>query len=341
MRETIRRILAILCQEFTKGRKLRASRLLSLQLLLQAHGRMTAAELARRLEVSVRTIYRDVDALSAAGVPLYADRGPAGGIALVDGYRTTLTGFTSAEALALLFLALPDAAQDLDIAAAVTASQLKMFAALPGPAATNARILAQRFHVDPVTWYRRTSAPPCLKVVAQAVWDGRQVRIDYESWSRRTWRDVDPLGLVLKAGDWYLVAAEGRRPTIFALKSVHEAEVLAAEAIEPTGFVLAEYWRAELERLERDRLELTATIRVAPSAMSLLHRLDDAMAAPIRDAAPGDDGWRETIVPIESVNHAAGNLLGFADTIEVIEPEVLCRELRRRAEAVQRLYRQE
>src|SRR5215470_2164491 len=179
---------------------MRASRLLSLLILLQMRGRMSAEALAAEFEVSVRTIYRDMDQLSAAGVPVYAERGRNGGFALLDGYRTRLTGFTPAEAEALLLAGVGPAAADLGIGAEAAAAQLKLLASLPPDSGASAQRVASRFHLDPINWYSRAESIDILPALASAVWTEKRVRIRYESWTDLVTREVDPLGLVLKAG---------------------------------------------------------------------------------------------------------------------------------------------
>src|SRR5688572_4482074 len=191
---------------------MRASRLLSIQMLLETRGRMTAPELAAALEVSVRTLYRDIDELTAAGVPVYAERGRAGGFQLLPGWKTTLTGFTPAEAEAVFLSGLGGGpAADLGLASQVQSAQLKLQAALPAPMRGRARRVSDKLHLDPIEWYREADPLPDLATVAQAVWDERQLEFAYESWTRTARQVVHPLGLVLKAGAWYLVAAREQK----------------------------------------------------------------------------------------------------------------------------------
>ncbi|MGW6686330.1 helix-turn-helix transcriptional regulator [Streptomyces sp. NPDC054961] len=189
---------------------MRADRVLSLLLLLQNRGRMTAPELAAELEVSVRTVYRDVEALGACGVPVHADRGPAGGFRLMDGYRTRLTGLTDAQAGSLFLAGVPGPAQDLGLGADLAAAQLKLQAALPADLAARARQLQQCFHLDATAWFRDADPVPYLARIAQAVWDQRILRADYRRWGGPVRRELWPLGLVLKGGIWYLVARTAR-----------------------------------------------------------------------------------------------------------------------------------
>lgn len=185
---------------------MRADRLLSLLLLLQNRGRMSAPELAAELEVSVRTVYRDVEALGASGIPVYAGRGPRGGFALVDGYRTRLTGLSGTEAHALFLAGTPAAAEDLGLGAVLATAQLKLRAALPAELAERTRAVSERFHLDAPAWFREADEVPHLAAVAGAVWDQRVVRVHYRRWRGEVRRELCPLGVVLKGGLWYLVA---------------------------------------------------------------------------------------------------------------------------------------
>lgn len=320
---------------------MRASRLLTILTTLQLRGRVTAQALAEQLEVSKRTIYRDVDELSAAGVPIYADRGPSGGFALLDGFRTELTGLTGAESDALPLAGIPAAAADLGLAGAASAARLKLLAAMAPPARESANRVADRFHLDPADWYLRPRPPAHLRTVAHCVWENRQLEILYESWRRTARSRVDPLGLVLKAGCWYLVAARGAREAIYRLDKILEAVPAEQSFTRPAGFDLAAAWRANLERFEAGLHRATARLRVSASALDRLYRLGDAIAEPIRAADTDAQGRREAEVPIESVDHAAALLLGFGDQIEVLAPHALREEIARRAAAVVALYRED
>ncbi|MGE0725665.1 MAG: helix-turn-helix transcriptional regulator [Alphaproteobacteria bacterium] len=315
---------------------MRANRLLSILILLQLRGRLTAQVLAAEFEVSERTIYRDIDELAATGVPVYADRGPGGGFALLDGYRTRLTGLNADEADTVMLLGLPGPAADLGLAEPAAMARLKLLAALPSSAAA-ARIGA-RFHLDPVDWYRRSAPPAHLPEIARAVWNERRLAMRYESWAATVDRVIDPLGLVLKAGAWYLVARRDR-----AIRTYKVAKVLALRTLDqafapPAGFDLAAHWRRELRRFEDGMRREEATLRVSPAAISRLDRLGaDAVDAVMR-TAPDAAGWRRATIRIESVERAADLLLGFADGIVVETPAALRREIAGRARRVAALY---
>ena len=320
---------------------MRADRLLSMLILLQLRGRVTAQAFADEFEVSVRTIYRDIDGLSAAGVPVYADRGPGGGFALLDGYQTRLTGLTASEAEALPLAGLVGLAADLGLAEPLAAAQRKLLAAMPPAASVGAARVGSRFHLDPVDWYRRVSPSVHLRAIAQAVWSSTRVDIRYESWSQTVRRTLDPLGLVAKAGAWYMVArTDGGSVRTYKVSKVLEFAVLEGRFAYPLGFDLARHWRSELERFENGLLQAEATLRVSAAALPNVERLGAVAAEAVLAATAGADGWRRVVVPIESVSCAADLLLGFANTVEVLAPPELREELAQRAGRVLALYAQ-
>src|SRR5499427_1436004 len=218
---------------------MQASRLLSILMLLQSRGRMSAFALARSLEVSVRTVYRDVDSLSAAGVPVYGDRGRSGGFQLRDGWRTQLTGLTTGEARALLMTGLPGPAKALGLGEAAASAHLKLLAALPADWRSDAERVGARFHLDPIDWFRGPSPADHLREVAEAVWSERRLRIRYESWTAVSDRVVEPLGLVLKGGAWYLVARHRREPRTYRVAANDRARAHVAGCARPAKFDLA------------------------------------------------------------------------------------------------------
>ncbi|MFI5936875.1 helix-turn-helix transcriptional regulator [Actinoplanes sp. NPDC051494] len=307
---------------------MRASRLVSLLLLLQARGRMTAGELAAELEVSVRTVYRDVESLSASGVPVYADRGPAGGYQLVDGYRTRLTGMTSDEAGTLFLTGMPGPAAELGLGALLAAAELKLRAALPGELADRADRVRDRFHLDVAGWFRTGEDTPHLATVADAVWRGQQLEIRYRRWKepREVTRTVSPLGVVLKAGRWYLVASSGDRVTSYRVVNVLEAQVRDDPADRPAGFDLAGFWKESTDGYERSVYRASATVRMTSQALDRMPFVfAPEMARRARESAaePGPDGWLTTEVPIESAKHGHTELLKLGAEAEVLGPAEL------------------
>jgi len=319
---------------------MRASRLLSILIQLQIHGRVSARALAERFEVSKRTIYRDVDELSAAGVPIYAERGAAGGFALLDGWQTRLTGMTGEEAEAILLSSLPATAADLGFGESAATARLKLFAAMPAQSSVAARRVADRFHFDPIPWHRRPAPRrEDLRLLSRAVWECRRLALTYDSWAGPKPRVLEPLGIVLKAGEYYFVAMRRGRPAIHKLDYARDLILLDDAFARPVEFDLAAAWQDALAQFEASLRRDSARLRVAPDAMSRLGSLNADMAEPIFAATPGPDGWREVEVPIESIGYAAGQLLGFGTAIEVLAPDALRAELYKRAEAVVARYR--
>ncbi|MGK5681210.1 helix-turn-helix transcriptional regulator [Actinoplanes sp. URMC 104] len=307
---------------------MRADRLLSLLLLLQTRGRMTAQELAAELEVSVRTVYRDVESLGAAGVPVYADRGPAGGYQLLDGYRTRLTGLTSDEAGTLFLAGMPGPAAELGLGSVLAAAQLKLRASLPGELADRADRVRERLHLDAPGWFRGDEPVPHLSTVADAVWSGRRLEIRYRRWKapREVTRTLHPLGVVLKAGRWYLVAATDTRTTAYRVSSILDAELLDEPARRPEGFELAAFWREWTQRYERSVYTATATVRMTVAAlerMAYVFPPEMSRVARAEAGEPDESGWLVTRVPIESVRHGHIELLKLGAEAEVLEPPEL------------------
>ncbi|GII78048.1 transcriptional regulator [Sphaerisporangium rufum] len=342
---------------------MRASRLLSLLLLLQARGQMTATELSRELEVSVRTVYRDVEALSAAGVPVYADRGPAGGYRLLDGYRTRLTGLTAEEASSLFLAALPGPAAELGRSEVAAAAELKLLAALPPEPRSRAARMRERFLLDVPGWYRESDEVPLLAEVADAVWEEREIQMVYRRWGPQdVTRRVRPYGLVLKGGSWYLVAAPagpstgpstgqaagspagppaGPAPRTYRIARILSAEVLPARFTRPEDFDLAAFWQEYAADFRTRMYPAQAVVRLAPGAEGMLRvtagtgPVEAALAAA---GPPEPDGWRVLRLPIEGVRHARWLLLRMGADLEVLEPPELRAAVAESAAALARLY---
>jgi predicted DNA-binding transcriptional regulator YafY len=321
---------------------MRASRLVALLMLLQARGRLTAAQLAGELEVSVRTIYRDVGALAAAGVPLYGDAGRDGGYRLLSGYRTRLTGLTGDEAEVLLLGGLAGPAADLGLGSALAGAQRKLLAALPVELRDRARLLPERFHLDAPGWYRDGELLPYLGAAAEGVWQQHSLRISYRRWRAPTdvVRTVDPLGLVLKAGRWYLVARCAEHVRTYRVAQILDLEVLTARFERPEGFELAAYWRRYLADFEVRRHRGLADVRLSPrGAERLAQLMDPAVAAAAKRCAVADrDGWVRTWIPIESSEHALAELLRLGADVEVLAPLELRQRVATVAAAMVRVY---
>jgi predicted DNA-binding transcriptional regulator YafY len=321
---------------------MQASRLLSIMMLLQARGRMSAPALAQALEVSTRTILRDVDELSAAGVPIWGDRGRSGGFQLKAGWSTQLTGLTQPEVQALFLAGLPTAATELGLGTAATSARLKMVAALPEEWREQANHVASRLHIDPVDWYRSAETPVALQEVASAVWRSVRLKIQYESWRTVSEREVNPFGLVLKAGAWYLVArpAGKKEALTFRLANIQSAHPLPQRFKRPARFDLAAHWQASTQRFEAELYKHSAHIIASPRAQTwLANGRVKAVAlpdAPIDEHMPSD--WAHFLLPMESVEHGVRQMLGFGAEVKVIEPPALTSSLRKELERLNAVY---
>ncbi|MET7937094.1 WYL domain-containing protein [Streptomyces sp. NPDC005322] len=320
--------------------RMRADRLLSLLLLLQNRGRMTAPEIAAELEVSVRTVYRDVEALSASGVPVYADRGPAGGYRLLDGYRTRLTGLTGDEADSLFLAGMPGPAAQLGLGADLTTAQLKLRAALPAELGERSRRIQKRFHLDAPGWFRDAEPVPHLAQAAEAVWQRRVLRVHYRRWRGEVRRELHALGLVLKGGIWYLVArAED------TVRSYRVSRILAAELLEevferPAGFDLAAYWQESSRRLESSRYRGEAELLLSARGLKLLPmQFGTAGAVAAAGADPPDaEGRVRVVLPVESLSIAVHDMLRLGTDAEVVGPPELRAAVARAVTELARRY---
>ena len=319
---------------------MRASRLLSIQMMLETRGPMSAAALAEALEISVRTLHRDIDQLTAAGVPIYAERGRTGGFRLLDGWNTRLTGLTPSEAQVVFLSGLAGPAADLGLDKPLQGAQLKLLTSLPASSRTEAQKIQSRFHLDPVDWYREADAVPHLAIVAEAVWADRQLGMVYESWRDEAERVVHPLGLVLKAGVWYLVAAADGKPRTYRISNVKRAAMLEQKARRPVRFDLARYWAESVARFEADLYTDHADVLATPTGLRDLRYLNAAVARAVTQAGPArrQDGRVALRIPIESVEHGAGQLLRLAPEVEVTGPARLRKALVSRLRQVSALY---
>lgn len=323
---------------------MRASRLLSILLILQNRGRTTATALAAEFEVSVRTIYRDIDQLSAAGVPVYADRGREGGFQLMDGYRTRLTGLTDAEAETLFLGGLMGPAAEMGLSQALMTMQLKLLAALPPERQAAAERLAGRFHLDPAGWYQAETGGGQLPQLAQAVWAQRRIQVRYESWKGPVDRQLEPLGLILKGGVWYL-AARSAGDRIEEARIYRVSNILALLVGEdgfdrPDGFDLAGWWAAASARFEAGLFTGEARLKLTGEGLERLAELGPRYAAVVANTqCPAPGAWVETTVPIESVAHTAREFRRLGAEVEVVAPPDLRIAMAETAVKMAALYR--
>ncbi len=306
---------------------MRADRLLSLLMLLQTHGKLPAHQLAKELEVSERTIYRDIDALSMAGIPIYGEPGREGGFALVDHYRTTLTGLSDAQVQALFMLNIPAPLADLGVRQEARAALLKIAAALPGDHSAEEHRVRQRFFLDAVGWDRGEEAVPYLQTIHKAVWQDRQLWISYRIGPLAVDLEqrVEPYGLVAKAGIWYLVYRRGEALRVQRVSRLLDAREGKQSFERPAGFDLATFWQDWCAEQERSRFYYVVTTRISPRLLPELPRLfGDRLRERIALAEPPDDeGWITLELAFESLEAARDRLLSLGGGVEVLAPRAL------------------
>ncbi len=305
---------------------MRADRLLSLLMLLQARGRITAKNLAEELEVSERTIYRDIDALSAAGVPVYAERGPGGGCALLDSYRTTLTGLTKDEARALFMLSIPASLDELGVSQELKAALRKLSAALPDSRRADEAHVRQRIHLDSSVWFQQHTAIPHLKTLQHATWEDRKLHLTHRLiFGNQAEKLVAPYGLVAKANVWHLVYAYRDDIRILRVSRILEARLTDEIFVRPTDFNLRAFWQIWCTAYEQNRPEYPVRVRVSPELFPLLpQHLGERTRPATASAGPPDAaGWFTLTLPFETLEEARRQLLHCGGALEVLEPLAL------------------
>lgn len=303
-------------------------------MLLQTRGRMSAEALSEELEVSVRTIYRDIDQLSASGVPVYADIGRNGGFALLDGWKTKLTGLTAPEAQALFLSGLPGPAAEMGLGPEVQQAELKLLAALPADWQQEAKRISTRFHLDPAGWFQPGYVHAHLKSVADCVWAERRISVRYESWTKVSDKVLEPYGLVLKGGIWYVVAATEGQVRTYRLSGIQALIVLEETFSRPRDFDLPNYWAEAARQFERDIYISTARVRATERGVRRLKDISSTVKTAIEAVTFGfdDEGWTTLTVPIEEIGWATREMTKIGAEVEVLEPP----ELREAVAAVAR-----
>ncbi|WP_095758168.1 helix-turn-helix transcriptional regulator [Streptomyces xinghaiensis] len=342
---------------------MRAARLIRMVLLLQSRPSMTGAELARELEVSERTVARDVLALSEAGVPVYAARGRTGGYRLIGGYRTRLTGLARGEAETLFLSGVPSALRAMGLADTASAARLKVAAALLPELSDTPASAAQRFHLDAPGWWQEPVTPEPLPLIAEAVWGDRLLTARYrrraETGGTEVRRALEPYGLVLKAGVWYLVArpaeeglsppraavpaprdsggsgGSGRTPgagpgprshRVYRVERFGSVTVSEQRFARDEGFDLPGFWQERAAEFARSILRDTVVVRLSAAGARKLPRVTDRVAAREALAAAGEadgEGWVTVTLPVESLDVAHEQVLALGPEAELLEPPEL------------------
>jgi predicted DNA-binding transcriptional regulator YafY len=320
---------------------MRADRLLSLLLLIQTRGKLTVSKLADELEVSERTIYRDITALSAAGVPVYAARGPGGGVRLIEEYRTTLTGLTPDETRALFMMSIPAPLTQLGLGEKFRGALLKLSAALPETRREDEARTRQRIHLDSSWWFQSEQPVPCLQTIQQALFQDRRLRIKvrWEFFNAEFEQEAEPYGLVAKANIWYLVYGRGGTPHVTRVSQIVEAEIRPEGFTRPPEFELEAFWQDWCQEYE-SQPPFLARVRIAPEALPILAEYvgDRARGGLGVSHNPEPDGWVTLDLPFESFVAARSRLLGLGRAVEVLEPQALRKSLVDFAEQIVGFY---
>ncbi|MDQ6885469.1 MAG: WYL domain-containing protein [Candidatus Dormibacteraeota bacterium] len=323
---------------------MRADRLLSILLLLQAHGRMSAKTIAERLEVSERTVYRDIDALSAAGIPVYTERGRQGGCALLPGYRTDVSGLSALEARALFVFAGGGTLKELGLDHDLKQALRKLMASLAEAQRSGAIQAQQRIVVEPRGWMRQAEPVPHLAAVQEAVWGERRLEVTYRrsgaSAARRL--SLDPYGLVAKAGIWYLIAAEDGEPHLYRVSRIESVTSIDEPARRPAGLDLDALWQELRRRVEDRGAGVAVRLRIRLEQTDRVLRIcgPQLVAPATLEAADEASGWATYQMQFVAEGAARGALLGFGTDVELLSPSGLRAAFAETAGAIFRLYRE-
>jgi predicted DNA-binding transcriptional regulator YafY len=319
---------------------MRADRLLSIVLLLQAHHRLTSRSLAERLEVSQRTIHRDMDALSGAGIPVVADRGAAGGWFLLSDYKTTLTGLNETEVQSLFLTKPTKVLTDLNLERAAEGALLKLLASVPASYRNSVERARNRIYVDVTGWARREEAVPLLPVLQESIWLERQLSITYQRGPgcEPVIRQLSPLGLVAKGSAWYLVAAIENDLRSYRVSRISHAKVLDQAAQFPEEFDLAQFWEQTTRKFKSQLPNYVAKFKVAPDVVPRLS-FAGRFARVGKAGATDEHGWIEVEVGFDIEEMACEYALSFGAQLEVISPPALREKVVDAAREVLKFYK--
>jgi len=322
---------------------MRADRLISILLLLQSRGRMTAGALAQQLEVSERTIYRDLEALSMAGVPVYSEHGPGGGYTLLDSYRTTLTGLTESEVRTLFMSGVSGPLADLGLAEALEIALLKLAASLPESQQKRAERMRQRIHLDAVSWFQSSESVPHLHALQEAVWRDQRVRIVYRrSDGEVRERTIAPYGLVAKASIWYVVASIGEDMRVYRVSRIQSLQFLDEHFERPPDFDLPAYWTAWCHDFEASLNQYPVRLRVAPETAQIMEQFwGGDVRHQIEAATPDQDGWRQITLNYDTIESARSSLIALGPAVEILDPPDLREAVIQLAASILSFYHRE
>jgi predicted DNA-binding transcriptional regulator YafY len=320
-------VLALIKSGFYQGKNhMRADRLLTLIMLLQKRGRMTAKEIAEKLEISERTVYRDIDALSSVGIPVYSESGRAGGYSLLEHFRTDLTGLTEREVRALFMINIPTPLEDLGLSQELRSALLKLSTALPDVQRGEEGWVRQRLHLDSTWWHQEEGAVPHLETIQQAVWQDRKILLAYRPLPPVTVEQaVEAYGLVAKAGLWHLVYHTNGRFDVLRASTLYKATLLEETFLRQKDFDLEAFWEAWCKQQEESSTRYLVKLRVSPVFVPMLPLyFDNRVYDKIAKAGPADEtGWITLELSFDSLEAARGRILAFGGAVEVLSPYAL------------------
>lgn len=321
---------------------MRADRLISILMLLQTKGRMTAQQMADELEVSERTIYRDIEALSISGVPIYADCGPGGGYNLLENYRADLMGLTEQEIRALLMFSIPQPFKELGVGQELRGALLKLSASITDQHPSNSSNNTLRIHLDPVPWIRSNEQVPYLQILHQALMQNYKISIKYQGpFAAEIELIAAPLGLVAKTNIWYLIFQHVNHFRVIRISTIIEVKILEEKFTFPKGFNLIDFWEEWCQVAEAVRPSYPVKLNVSSDLFKLL-RFFYGESFEVIEGVPTSEnqkGWIGIILTYESFEEARTNILGFGCAAEIIEPTPLRMSVIDYAEQITRFYK--
>ncbi|MBD7965912.1 helix-turn-helix transcriptional regulator [Fictibacillus norfolkensis] len=318
---------------------MRADRLISILLLLQNHEKMTTKALAKELEVTERTIHRDMEALSAAGIPVLAERGKHGGWRLVDQYRTRLTGLKDSELKTLFLSPSFQLLSDLGYTKDWKEARHKLLAALPNTLQTHADHLWNRIYIDTDSWKQSTQETTALGLLQQAIWEERKIKITYEKANKETSeRTVEPLGLVAKGRTWYLIAVSIEDMKNFRVSRIKSVELLNEAFIRPANFNLADYWTESKHQFVQNLPVFEVDVEASPSIIQRLS-FSGRFAQVVSTGSPNENGWIPVKLTFDTKQEAAAYIIGFGDQMKIVSPHSLIESVKEIGECALSLYR--
>ncbi|WP_421847374.1 helix-turn-helix transcriptional regulator [Marinomonas sp.] len=318
---------------------MRAGRILKVLMMLQTYDKVTAGALADACETSIRTVYRDIDTLSAIGVPVYSEQGVQGGYRLLQGYRTRLNGLSAKEAETLFLTGLSGPAQKMGLQATLADAQLKLKAALPENMRLEADRLQSRFLLDAPNWFSDDEKVTYLPDLMTAVLEQQCIVMQYQSWKGQIKRQTQPLGIVLKGGQWYLLAKVDNDVRTYRVSRIESLTLLDETFERPKDFNLAAFWQDSLRRMETIQFPIIAEVRLTPLGVKIMQHVCSSYALNQAKIEPIDDsGWHRAKFPVGESSYGCTELLRFGAELEVIGPPQLRAEMEKLVSSLAMLY---